>query len=545
MAGLDITLSLNDEKFKAGIKSAQIELKNIKESFSLLKSIGFELPELDNMVATGIKAFDTYKVANTQLQNSLKATHNSAGLSIDALVGQAQKLQHTTLFSSAQTQEAQALLLGFSNIKEKVMMEAMPAIQDLATAISGGGEGDLNGATKLVGEALHNPIKGIQALKAAGVNFNQTQEDTIANLVATGKTADAQGIILGVLSENFGGSAVAAREAKGEFGDYQETMSGLYLAIGGVADKLREGLAPGFSIVAGLVSKLIAPLKNVVDWMGKNKTIVQGLAIGLAIGAAGFFTLNGLVAFNTWLMGASSAAFIINTLVTEGLSAAWLALNMVMAANPIGAIIVAIALLSAGIYMAYQKSATFRAVLAGIGEIASSLVPIFIGLGKVILGAMTFNPSLIAQGFKQSVDGIKKITEGGGISGIFKKAFNKSLEDSAKKERDEQTKKKENELKRPSQKGNGSQLNAPAHSFAGGRANPLGRSQATNAPAARNESVGGSRSVRNISVTIQKMVGIENMNTTNIKEGFSDAGNLIREALIKSIRDSEIAVSGE
>ncbi len=56
--------------------------------------------------------------------------------------------------------------------------------------------------------------------------------------------------------------------------------------------------------------------------------------------------------------------------------------------------------------------------------------------------------------------------------------------------------------------------------------------------------VGGGQATRNVNVTIQKLVGIENFVTNNLKEGTAAVENAMREALIKSIRDTEVAISG-
>jgi len=549
MIALDYVLSLKDNEFNKQIERVKNKTKGfdefIKGTISSISNLGFEMPGLGQMVSDGIVAFDAYKKANASLREALEATNNTANQTIGGLTTQADKLQHTTLFSAVQTQEAQALLLTFTNVKNKIFTDAIPAIQDLATKMSGSGATDLKGATAQIGAALNNPIKGIQSLKTAGINFNDTQIATIGHLVNTGKTAEAQRIILDGLGKEFGGSAAAARKAIGGYADYQENMGSLELTIGSIGTSLRDSLAPAFAAAAGFVNTMIAPLKGVADWMSKNADMVTGLTIAIGIMSTYFLLANGYIALNAWYMGLSSTAIIFNTLITEGLSAAWMALNMVMTANPIGVVIAAIAVLSGVFYVIYQRSASFRAILAGIGEVASSLVPIFMGLGKVMLGVMTSNPLLIADGFKQSVDGVKKIMDGGGISGMFKKGYNKSLEESAKQEKADKAKEAAEQGKRLLPAATVPATNKPATAPAFRNMEAAGKAAKPANALAKNESVGAASGGRNISVIIQKLIGIENMNTTNIKESFADAGNLVREALIKSIRDAEIAVSGE
>lgn len=521
------------------IKYAFDEINELRAAFKevqgSLSSMGFKLPGLDKMIAESMTAFGAYETANEQLKASLEATRGSADTTINDLIAQAEKLQQTTLFSPTQTQEAQALMLSFTNVKGKILGEAIPAIQDLATKMSGSGAVDLKGATALVGKALNDPIKGIKALQSAGVNFNGTQEETIKNLVKTGKTAEAQKLMLDQLGKEFGGSANAARLAKGGYGDYEVQLEKLQQVVGKVISVIGTSFSPVFKAAAWAAGLMLVPLKSMADWMGKNTDIVEGLAVGLGIGATAFLLVNGVAALNAWYMGLSSTAIILNTLVTEGLSAAWLALSMAMNANPIGFIIAGIVILYGAIYIAYQRSETFRAVLSGIGAVATALIPVFQGLGNVMLGMFTMDPALITKGFIQSADAVRKIAESGGIGGVFKKGYNISLAES-KKKADEEKEKEKAALKPkvPAIPGGFSQM---ATKGAGNAGSPKGF--------AAKERVGGSTTVKRISVVIQKLVGIEVLNTTNIKEGFSETSSLIKEALLKSIRDADVAVSGE
>jgi|GEM_PF-1553043 len=105
------------------------------------------------------------------------------------------------------------------------------------------------------------------------------------------------------------------------------------------------------------------------DFISNNKEIVYGVA-------AAFLTYNAILSASalvtsvmTWWTGASTAAIILNTLVTEGWSAAWLALNIVMSANPIGAVIAIIALLVGVVVFAWNKFGWFRGAVLGTWEV--------------------------------------------------------------------------------------------------------------------------------------------------------------------------------
>src|SRR5262245_40276940 len=61
-----------------------------------------------------------------------------------------------------------------------------------------------------LGKALNDPVKGVTALQRVGVSFTKGQKDQIKALVDSGRTMDAQKLILKELNKEFGGSAEAA-----------------------------------------------------------------------------------------------------------------------------------------------------------------------------------------------------------------------------------------------------------------------------------------------------------------------------------------------
>lgn len=85
-------------------------------------------------------------------------------------------------------------------------------------------------------------------------------------------------------------------------------------------------------------------------------------------------------------------------------------------------------------------------------------------------------------------------------------------------------------------------LGSPKTDAPTGKPSPAGASSSQLAGNIRGVVAGGDQ-VRNINVTIQKMTGIENLNTTTIKESTAQIERAIRELLVKSVRDSEIAIS--
>lgn len=104
-----------------------------------------------------------------------------------------------------------------------------------------------------------------------------------------------------------------------------------------------------------------------------------------------------------------------------------------LAISPMGIAVLAVAALGIAFYVAYQKSEKFRAVISGIVNVAKLLGTAFMAVGKIIVGAFTFNKALFLEGVKESVASAKDIANGG-IGKAFSKGYDESIkEDKAKK----------------------------------------------------------------------------------------------------------------
>lgn len=171
---------------------------------------------------------------------------------------------------------------------------------------------------------------------------------------------------------------------------------------------------------------------------GKMATAINTLlqysdvfAVVIGSVSAGLLAQNAQLMFGATVAAAryvySLAQMLTWTNLTVQASKAWAVvqalLNATLWANPIGVVVGALALLAGGLYVAYQRSATFRAVIAGIMAIAKETVPILTGLGKAILGIFTFSPATIAAGIKQTVAAVQKAD----FSGAYQKSYNNSL----------------------------------------------------------------------------------------------------------------------
>lgn len=158
-----------------------------------------------------IQNTEAQQAAVAQLEATLNSTGGAAGRTSEQLQAQAAALQRVTTYGDEAIISMQSVLGTFTEIKGTNFDAATVSILDLATKMGT----DLRSAALQVGKALNDPKLGITALSRAGIQFSEDQQAMIKALVDTGKTAEAQRIILKELERQFGGSAKAARDTLG------------------------------------------------------------------------------------------------------------------------------------------------------------------------------------------------------------------------------------------------------------------------------------------------------------------------------------------
>ncbi|WP_444923451.1 phage tail length tape measure family protein [Microbulbifer sp. DLAB2-AF] len=258
-----------------------------KSSQTAARAIGAAFAAIGAAVGTKeiIEATIRQENALRQLEARLKSTEGVAGLSSEELQNLAGTMQQLTTFGDEAVMEMEALLLTFTNIHGEVFKRATPAILDMSVAMGT----DLRSSAVQLGKALNDPIKGISALSRTGIQFTDAQKSTIEALVESGRTAEAQGLILEELEKQFGGAAEAAadtfggalKQAQNAFGDLLESEGGLNEgkaalqeltkllqdpATKKAAAALTNGLIKGFTAV----SKVVTDTVNTVQYLAEE-----------------------------------------------------------------------------------------------------------------------------------------------------------------------------------------------------------------------------------------------------------------------------------
>jgi hypothetical protein len=187
---------------------------------------------------------------------------------------------------------------------------ASRAAQDMAAAGFGSAESN---AVKL-GRALDNPLKGMNALSRVGVTFTDQEKAQIKTLMQHNDVLGAQQIILGKVETKFKGTAEATATASGKMG------AGFSI----LQEKLGKALLPTFDAIVSFINDKVMPIfQGFTDFLSQHKDVAAAFAIGLGVLVVGL------------------------TAVTVAL---W-AMNSALLANPFTYIILAVALLVAGIVL--------------------------------------------------------------------------------------------------------------------------------------------------------------------------------------------------
>lgn len=201
----------------------------------------------------------------------IKSTGGAAHVSAQQVGDLANALAEKTGIDDEVIQSGENVLATFTNIRNEtgkgndIFNQATTAAVNLSAALGQ----DMQSSVIQLGKALNDPIKGVTALQRVGVSFTQQQKDQIKTLVASGKTLEAQKLILGEIQKEFGGAAEAAADPIAKLqvilGNARETIGG---AIFPLVDKIAPVIGGAVSAVAPVVAGVLSKIIPVVQKIG-------------------------------------------------------------------------------------------------------------------------------------------------------------------------------------------------------------------------------------------------------------------------------------
>lgn len=325
----------------------------------------------------------------------IKSTQGAANVTAKHVGNLTDAIERQTGVDGDLAQQGANMLLTFTNIRNgvgknnKVFDSATRTTTNMAKAL---GEDTQNAALQL-GKALNDPVKGITALRRVGVSFNDEQTKQITNLVKSGKTMQAQKIILRELGKEFPKvKATPFERLQVTFHALEDTIGGALLPIFNkgidALNKFMQGAMNGTGAggkfiavlkgIGGTVQNVVGWFKQLIDRYKQGKTGAVVLVTAIATLTAAF------VAYQVATTGV--------TIATKLFKAAQDALNFAMKGNPIVRVITVLVLLGTAIYMAYKKSQTFRNIVHAVWNalkvagkwIANAGVNTWHALGKAV-----------------------------------------------------------------------------------------------------------------------------------------------------------------
>ncbi|HUD43538.1 MAG TPA: phage tail length tape measure family protein [Dokdonella sp.] len=177
-----------------------------------------------------------------QLEAALASTGTQAGLSANELLRMADSLRETSNFSTEQIVSAETRLLSYTSILRSEFPRALQITIDQAQRLGI----SVESSAEIIGKALQSPAEAMTTLARQGFRLEEGQKSLLKQMVATGRTAEAQTVIMDMLAESYGGAAQAARLGRlaGLWKGLSDRIGDFYtrVANSGFVDHLRSRL---------------------------------------------------------------------------------------------------------------------------------------------------------------------------------------------------------------------------------------------------------------------------------------------------------------
>lgn len=285
----DIKKSLGDaqsEADRSGKQSGGLFAGGFKGAIGVLGALGAAAQIAGFFRDANAEARESQKV-NALTESIIKSTGGAAKITAGQIGELATSISNKTGIDDEAIQSSANLLLTFKNVKNElgagndVFNRATMAAQDLAAA----GFGSADGAAKMLGKALNDPIKGMGALGRAGVTFTQQQKEQVKAMVASGDVLGAQKLIMAEVESQVGGaaeaSATAAEKIAVKWGNLKEAFGAAFVIP--AIDWLAEKLSP-------VVDWLTAQIPKVQAFFASFTQMGGGEATGALAGIIGMFS---------------------------------------------------------------------------------------------------------------------------------------------------------------------------------------------------------------------------------------------------------------
>jgi len=364
------------------VESAGNKLKSWAKGIGVALGAAFVVREVKDFV----NAAEEAEVASRRLAQTLKNAGDEGGKWAKHAENLATSLMKQTGIDDEVIKGGQAILATFHAVGGQVGQSsgAFDRATKAALDLSKTGFGDVDSAAKALGKALQDPEKGLTALRRSGVNFTEAQKEQIKAMNDAGDSAGAMNLILGEVEKQVGGVA----EKTATSGDKMKT------AFNETKESIGKALLP-------VLQQLAPILQSVAQYVQENANWLVPLAAAI-IGV--------VAAIKIWIA--------VQTVI-----------DALLAANPIGLVVIAIAAIIAAIILLAQywdqvwswiaNAPWYLKVVAAILFFASPIAWLITAIAflashweavwQAISDAVTAAGDWIEQAFKDVVDFLSKV----------------------------------------------------------------------------------------------------------------------------------------
>lgn len=287
-----IDTKLDTSGLKSGLATASKSLKGFAAGAGAVAGAAIA-------AATAVTALGLAAVRGAEDDEAMtKSLHQGAksmglfGDQADAVADRLDKLGTATQFMVGMDENvikgAQAKLLTFRELAKTA--DQVGGNFDRATMaaldLSAKGFGDASSTAVMLGKALNDPVKGVTALRKAGVQLDETQTKNIKTLVTQGKYLEAQAIILREVEAQVGGTAKATAKASDIIGLYLGEIGDAFgAALLPLIREIMPGLTTFLTNLSPLVQTFGAALADMIAGIGNADAVAAaGEALGTYLG---------------------------------------------------------------------------------------------------------------------------------------------------------------------------------------------------------------------------------------------------------------------
>ena len=416
---VEYVLNLKDN-FSKSIQGANQHVKELEGSMGNTRSMALKLGEtmgiafgayeIVNFVKESHKAYEELEQAQAKVEANLKSTGEIAGISGEELKNYVTDLRGHVQASRAELTDMASQLLTFPAITKDVFQSSMGLVADIAKQTGHG----LSETAIMYGKALNDPVQGLQKMMRYGVMFTDAEKQKITLLEQSGHLIESQKFMMEAIAHSgYAGVAKSMFDADA-MSRFNLLLENAKIKLGEYSDEILRDIMPNLE---GLTDDLISVIKFTKDHaqaiilLGEAFLTYKSIMLGII----------GLQKLYVFWQTASKVATELKIVwdmyqigVLSGLTAAQWALNIAMAANPIGLIIAGIVALGAGVYALTKHFGGFKEMMVATWDFMKTWLHLAIGLwkslGELVIGifmAPFDKGAMFKQGLNDYVGSIK------------------------------------------------------------------------------------------------------------------------------------------